>query len=101
MYYFSGFVPAIQMMTRPELPLGVDVEEVAVVHVVLRAVHELADVALLGRDLPGLGLDDEFLISWKIETDPSQKSVNMRRISSAPEKTAWSVCTVSVASSAK
>jgi hypothetical protein len=42
-----------------------------------------------------------FLISWKIDTEPSQKSVNMRRISSAPAKTAWSVCTVSVASSAK
>ncbi len=27
-----------------------------------------------------------FLISWKIETEAAQKSVNIRRISSAPEK---------------
>ena len=42
-----------------------------------------------------------FLISWKIETELAQKSVNIRRISSAPWNTAWSVCTVRVASSAK
>ena len=85
-----------------ELPVGVDVEEVAVVHVVLRAVRELADVALLGRDLPRPpGSTTMFLISWKIETELSQKSVNIRRISSAPSNTAWSVCTVRVASSAK
>src|SRR5262249_51818068 len=44
-----------------ELPLVVDVEEVAVVHVVLRAVVQLADVALLGRHLPRFGLDDDVL----------------------------------------
>src|SRR5262245_43006825 len=44
-----------------ELPVGIDVEEVAVVHVVLRAVVQLADVALLCRDLPGLRLDDDVL----------------------------------------
>ena len=42
-----------------------------------------------------------FLIWWKIETELPQKSVNIRRISSAPSNTAWSVWTVSVASSAK
>ena len=42
-----------------------------------------------------------FLISWKIETDAPVKSVNMRRISSAPVNVTWSVCTVRVASSAK
>src|SRR6476661_3796910 len=42
-----------------------------------------------------------FLISWKIETELAQKSVNMRRISSAPLNTAWSVWTVMTQSSAK
>ena len=40
-------------------------------------------------------------ISWPIETEAPKKSVNMRRISAAPVNVTWSVCTVSVASSAK
>jgi hypothetical protein len=42
-----------------------------------------------------------FLISWKIETELSQKSVNMRRISSAPAQVAFAVWTVITQSSAK
>ena len=44
----------------------------------LVAVDELADVALLGRDLPGLAARPTmFLILWKIEIEPPQKSVNI------------------------
>src|SRR5258708_6167343 len=42
-----------------ELPVGVEVEEVAIVHVVLGAVLQLADVALLRGDLAGRLLDDD------------------------------------------
>src|ERR1700693_3824221 len=42
-----------------ELPVGVEIEEVAVVHVVLRAVLQVTDVALLGGDLPGGLLDND------------------------------------------
>src|SRR5437763_13796198 len=40
-----------------ELPVGVEVEEVAIVHVVLGAVLQLAEVALLRRNLAGRLLD--------------------------------------------
>ena len=49
-------------------------------------VGELADVALLGPRPCKLGLDDDVLDLVEIETELPQKSVNIRRISSAPSK---------------
>ena len=51
--YFSGFVPAIQMITRLNFPSASTSKKLQLCMSFFVPSFELADVALLGRDLPG------------------------------------------------
>ena len=85
--YFSGFVPAIQMITRLNFPSASMSKKLQLCMSFFVAVVQ-ARRCSSARWRPSRPLATTmFRISWKIETEAPQKSVNIRRISSAPEKT--------------